>query len=63
MQMILKVEGMSCQHCAARVQKALEAAGAKEVKVDVAKGEAAFEAEGDRQDYIDAVEDAGYDAE
>lgn len=63
MQIILKVDGMSCQHCAARVQKALAAAGAKNVQVDVAKGEAVFEAEGDRQTFIDAVEDAGYDAQ
>lgn len=32
--MKIKIEGMMCQHCAMRVQKALEAAGAQ-AKIDL----------------------------
>ena len=38
----LKVQGMTCNHCAMRVQKALQGvAGVKDAKVDLAKAEAA----------------------
>jgi len=39
----LQIHGMTCQHCAATVQKILEELGATMVRIDVAKGEARFE--------------------
>lgn len=40
----VKIKGMSCQHCAKAVTKALdEIDGVKDAKVDLAKGEATFE--------------------
>jgi len=32
---VVKVKGMSCQHCAKSVTEALEGLGAKDVKVDL----------------------------
>ena len=43
MQTIIKVKGMSCQHCVASVTKALsEIEGIADVQVDLDKGEATF---------------------
>ena len=40
---IIKVKGMSCQHCVASVTKALsEIKGITDVQVNLEKGEAAF---------------------
>ena len=40
----IKIKGMSCQHCVKAVVKALsEIEGVTDVKVDLSKGEAAFE--------------------
>jgi len=38
----LQIQGMKCQHCANAAQKALEEAGAADVVIDLAKGEARF---------------------
>ena len=38
----LHITGMKCQHCAKAVQKTLETLGAKEVQVDLEKGQASF---------------------
>lgn len=62
---VLKVEGMSCQHCVGAVKKAVGAlAGVKSVDVDLAGKTAAVEfdpkacsVESIRQ----AIEDQGYD--
>ena len=41
---ILKVKGMSCQHCVMSVTKALnQLEGIKNVQVDLAKGEVRFD--------------------
>lgn len=41
----VKIKGMSCQHCVKSVTKALsEIAGIKDVKVDLERGEATFDA-------------------
>ena len=41
---IVKIKGMSCNHCVMAVQKALgEIDGAKDVKVDLEKNEATFD--------------------
>ena len=41
---IVKIKGMSCQHCVGAVTKALSALpGISNVQVDLAKGEASYE--------------------
>ena len=64
MKKILTVEGMSCMHCSARVEKALSAvAGVSSAKVDLEKKTATVELAADvaNETLIVAVEDAGYD--
>ena len=61
---ILKVKGMSCQHCVMSVTKALnQLEGIKNVKVDLAKGEVRFdnmkEVASDRIEK--AIQEAGYE--
>jgi copper chaperone len=59
----IKIQGMSCQHCVMAVTKALGALpGIKSLKVDLARGEAAFEnsQKVSREEIRKAVEDAGY---
>jgi Cu+-exporting ATPase len=61
----LKVEGMSCNHCVGRVQKALDATpGVIEAKVDLDNGTATvrFGAGTDETALEKAVTDAGYPA-
>lgn len=61
---ILKIEGMMCEHCKARVIKALEAVdGVKAVSVDLEKKTAEVEADSsvDVSALKAAVTDAGYD--
>ena len=64
MKKILTVEGMSCMHCSARVEKALSAvAGVSSAKVDLEKKTATVELAADvaNETLIAAVENAGYD--
>lgn len=62
---VLNVGGMTCGHCVARVQKALEqSAGVAEAKVDLDSGTADIRL-GEATDtsaLIRTVEDAGYTA-
>ncbi len=62
MKYVMKIEGMSCGHCSARVEKALAALGA-EAKVDLAAKTATIDAPAtlDKQTMLDAVKDAGYE--
>jgi len=60
---ILKVKGMSCQHCVMSVTKALtQLEGIRNVQVDLAKGEVRFDnTKSLASDQIQkAIEDAGY---
>jgi copper chaperone len=60
----VKVKGMSCNHCVMAVRKALEAInGIKNVEVDLARGEARFEAEPfvDMKALEAHIKKAGYD--
>lgn len=62
----LNVEGMSCGHCSATVQKALDALdNVKEVHVDLEGKKAYFSTEDDSavQKAVDAVNQAGYKAQ
>lgn len=59
---VLNVEGMMCQHCAARVEKALCAvAGVKKVKVDLAAKTATITGDADIEALKAAVTEAGYE--
>ena len=59
---VLKVEGMMCEHCAARVKKALEALeGVSAAEISLAEKQAAVEHAGlDEALLKQAVEAAGY---
>ena len=64
MDSILKVKGMSCQHCVMSVTKALsQLEGIKNVQVDLAKGEVRFDnMKSIASDRIQkAITDAGYE--
>lgn len=57
----LLIEGMTCGHCAGRVEKALrEVAGVKNVKVDLGKNSAEVHGEVDDKSLSEAVIEAGY---
>lgn len=62
-----RVEGMSCEHCRCRVQRALEAVpGVRSVSVELEKGGVSVEAdEGvtSRDALVAAVEEVGYSVE
>lgn len=61
MEAIIKVEGMRCEHCSARVEKALKALGYG-VSVDLAKGEVKVTAEKiDAAEVKNAIEDLGFE--
>jgi len=60
---ILRVKGMSCQHCVMSVTKALnQLEGIKNVQVDLAKGEVQFDnTKAIASNQIEkAIEEAGY---
>jgi len=57
----LKIEGMSCGHCKAAIEKALKAVpGVTNAAVDLAKKEAVITGSTNRSELVKAVEDAGY---
>lgn len=60
----LIIDGMSCDHCTARVQKALENAdGVKAVSVTLDPGGAVIEGEAlDPEILLAIIEDVGYEA-
>ena len=61
---ILKVKGMSCQHCVMSVTKALnQLGGIQNIQVDLAKGEVRFDnTKAVLMDQIKkAIEEAGYE--
>lgn len=63
----LRIEGMSCGHCVARVEKALKSLeGVKTAAVSLEKKEAKIEYDESKTDlegFKKAVEEAGYTAE
>jgi copper chaperone len=61
---VMKVKGMSCQHCVMSVTKALnQLGGITNVQIDIAKGEVRFDnTKGVTSDQIQkAITDAGYE--
>ncbi len=64
MKKILTIEGMSCEHCVARVTDAIEKVnGVKSVKIKLKNGTAKVKLDREVEDKIlkEAVEDAGYE--
>ncbi len=60
---VLKVEGMSCQHCVASVTKALEGVpGVERAEVDLASRTAKVWGPAAKADLVAAVDRAGFTA-
>lgn len=58
---ILKIEGMTCEHCKMSVEKALKAVPrVTNATVDLAKKEAVVTGSASRADLVKAVENTGY---
>ena len=58
----LSIDGMSCGHCTAAVEKALLAVdGVKSVEVSLDPGQALIEGDVDTASLISVVADEGYD--
>lgn len=53
---VVKVKGMSCQHCVKSVTEAMEKLGAKDVKVDLLSGDVNYSE--DAPIGADAIKDA-----
>ncbi|HOX92267.1 MAG TPA: heavy-metal-associated domain-containing protein [Spirochaetales bacterium] len=64
MKTVVTIEGMSCEHCAMRVKKALEALpGVDQVSVSLASSTAELSGAGlDNESIAKAVEKVGYKA-
>jgi copper chaperone CopZ len=59
----VKVSGMSCQHCVAAVDKAVRAVpGVTDAAVDLAGGTVRVSGTVDRQQVVEAIKAAGYEA-
>ena len=60
-QTILKVSGMTCNHCKMKAEKALlGVSGVETVKVDLAAKEAVVTGNAERVNLVKAIENAGY---
>ncbi|MEA4854390.1 MAG: heavy metal-associated domain-containing protein [Christensenella sp.] len=62
MRRVMKIEGMSCGHCVARVEKLLNALPGVSAQVDLETGSATIDCpdDADMKALKQAVEDAGY---
>ena len=61
-EVIIKIEGMSCGHCKAAVEKALKAVpGVETAVVDLANKEAVVTGNAPMEAMREAIEDAGYE--
>ena len=59
----LKIEGMSCTHCSAAVERALKGvAGVTEAQVDLQGGRASVQGSASVADLVAAVTEEGYTA-
>lgn len=63
MKKVISINGMSCEHCQARVEKALNAIDGVEAKVDLKKNNATVTLQSDVDDEVlkNAVKEAGYE--
>lgn len=61
---VLKIDGMSCNHCKMSVEKALaQVKGIKTYQVSLEKGEAEITGDPDLAQVIAAIDDLGYQAQ
>jgi copper chaperone len=63
-QITLKVEGMSCGHCKAAVETALQEAGVEQAAVNLEAGTVEVQFDSQKlsvEQLRDTIEDAGYD--
>jgi copper chaperone CopZ len=59
---IIKIKGMSCQHCVGSTKKALEAIpGISNVQINLEKGEATFDGMIDSQTVNEAITRIGFE--
>ncbi len=59
----LKVDGMSCEHCKAAVEKAIQdVLGVEGVEVSLDEGFVVVRGAADADDLVEAVKEAGYEA-
>jgi len=60
----IKIEGMTCGHCAAAVEKALSQVPgvSRVIEVSVERGEALIEGEATAEQLINAITEEGYSA-
>lgn len=67
MKQVLEIEGMSCKHCAARIEEGVASLpGVKKMKVNLRKQEGKVtldETELSIQQVLDKIEELGYQAE
>ncbi|NMD38982.1 MAG: HAD-IC family P-type ATPase, partial [Christensenellaceae bacterium] len=61
MKKVVKIEGMSCGHCSARVEKALNALANVSASVDLAKKQATVEGDASNELITKTITDAGYE--
>jgi len=64
MKKVVKIAGMSCDHCLRRVQNALSSMnGVSDIRIDLKEGTAAFSGTDSLEDegIREVIEDAGYD--
>lgn len=60
--MTIRINGMSCGHCVAAVEKALKSVhGLKDIRVEIGKAEFRAPDKVDEETIRKAVEDAGYE--
>jgi len=58
---VLKIEGMTCNHCKMAVEKALKGVpGVTNVQVDLAKNEAMVAGSPERAAMVEAIDEAGF---
>lgn len=63
MSTLLILEGMSCQHCVAAIEKALkDVPGVTEVEVSLERHQAHVSGQTDHAELVEAVKEAGYRA-
>lgn len=62
--MEIKVKGLMCHHCEARLEKAIKSLGVTNCKADHTKGTLEFEENGiDLENIKEAILDAGFELE
>lgn len=59
----IKIDGMSCEHCANAVKSALEEIGAKNISVNLADGDAEAEISASDVEIKNIISEEGFTAE